>query len=867
MIKALGSLPGTVKNADGLTGREIADALWLALQMGELEPVEPEEEAQPDSLDNDVNVSTVDPDHPPDGLDNTPEIRDEPVADLGIEPRPGGITLPERTMAIAVPDPSTIPDSLELARALRPLLQRIEVGTAEQLDEAATVDKIAETRICQPVLMPRTELRFDVALIFETSPSMALWQRFGRDLRRLLLRYGEFRDLRTWYLHHDGGQVWISPKADPDSFRRCHPRELLTGDRRRLVVVVSDCIDSPWFDGRMRDFLGIWTAHLPTVLFQVFPERLWERTGLNQTIQAAMSAKSDAIASDQLQAIALASRDRRYVAAERRVNAPIQLPIITADAEQLNTWARMMMGDPKARVPGGIWFPPVNQTDPASELPSVGARSQSPFETFWMTSSPLAKRLAGLLAVAPVVTLPIVRLIQRSMLPQSRAVHVAEVWMGGILTVRGDRLPTKANDPETERIIYQFVDDETRDRLGETEGQVHRLLVIDKTSQYVAQYFGLSLEEFSARLCLRDRSGLSDQEAEFFETFGELMAKDLRQMGDRYAQMADLIAPPPESGTGETTIPDDPWADIVLEEMEGVAIELVRDPFPLQSDEVEIVEIETVLDRFEFETATITRDGRSWDIQRSSGTAWGYIEPLGDEVGLDMVSIPGGTLIRRGNLLKATLQPFYLGRYAVTQAQWKVVAGYPEVKQTLAPDPSRFKGAQRPVERVRWDDAVEFCRRLSVATGKTYQLPSEAQWEYACRAGATTPFSFGETLTDELANYNANYSDNDGPRGKYRESTTTVGSFPANAWGLHDMHGNVWEWCEDGWHDGYEGAPRDGSAWIEEDRTEEPHRLLRGGSWYRHPRYCRSAVRADYQRVDRYDPLGFRVCCVPPRDF
>ena len=107
---------------------------------------------------------------------------------------------------------------------------------------------------------------------------------------------------------------------------------------------------------------------------------------------------------------------------------------------------------------------------------------------------------------------------------------------------------------------------------------------------------------------------------------------------------------------------------------------------------------------------------------------------------------------------------------------------------------------------------MEFCRRLSQRSGKRYGLPSEAQWEYACRAGTTTPFHFGETLTAELANYDATSTYGDGPEGKYRKQTTDVGSFPANAWGLQDMHGNVWEWCEDQWHGSYEGAPRDGSA-------------------------------------------------------
>jgi formylglycine-generating enzyme required for sulfatase activity len=140
---------------------------------------------------------------------------------------------------------------------------------------------------------------------------------------------------------------------------------------------------------------------------------------------------------------------------------------------------------------------------------------------------------------------------------------------------------------------------------------------------------------------------------------------------------------------------------------------------------------------------------------------------------------------------------------------------------------------------------------LSAKSEKNYRLPSEAQWEYACRAETLTPFSFGEIITTEVANYSGT-----GP-------TTDVGIFPANDWGLFDMHGNVLEWCEDNWHSSYEGAPDDGSVWMDSDRTDS--KLLRGGSWNFNPRRCRSAFRVNFTRdYTNYD-VGFRVCCEPPR--
>jgi len=195
-----------------------------------------------------------------------------------------------------------------------------------------------------------------------------------------------------------------------------------------------------------------------------------------------------------------------------------------------------------------------------------------------------------------------------------------------------------------------------------------------------------------------------------------------------------------------------------------------------------------------------------------------------------------------------------MGRYAVTQAQYEAVIGK---------NPSNFKGAKRPVENVSWNDAQEFCKKLSQTTGRKYRLPSEAEWEYACRAGTTTPFHFGETITSALANYNGTYIYQSEPEGEYRSQTTNVGSFPPNAFGLYDMHGNVWEWCEDVYHKTYEGAPTDGSAWnVGEDSDR---RMLRGGSWNYFPRFCRSAARINYDAGERSNYFGFRVVCVAPR--
>ena len=263
------------------------------------------------------------------------------------------------------------------------------------------------------------------------------------------------------------------------------------------------------------------------------------------------------------------------------------------------------------------------------------------------------------------------------------------------------------------------------------------------------------------------------------------------------------------------------------------------------------------LPAYEFKTVTVNECGEVIDSQTC--LTHQLILDLKNGISLELVAIPGG-IFQMGSPGRVgfddehpqhivNIAPFLIGKTLVTQEQWSAV-----MRKCL---PWRFHGSKIPVENISWYDAVEFCQRLSKLTGQTCRLPSEAQWEYACKAGTQSTFTFGPTLTTDLANYVGEYIYLNEPKGIYRHTPTEGGTFPPNAFGLFDMHGNLWEWCADVWHAGYTGAPIDGSTW--ESGEKGALRVLRGGSWHEPPANCRSTVRLGQPPGDREDFFGFRV--------
>jgi eukaryotic-like serine/threonine-protein kinase len=265
----------------------------------------------------------------------------------------------------------------------------------------------------------------------------------------------------------------------------------------------------------------------------------------------------------------------------------------------------------------------------------------------------------------------------------------------------------------------------------------------------------------------------------------------------------------------------------------------------------------------DFTFTSVAVDAAGKVVDRPAGSGRFYAEDLGS-LDLDMVAIKGGTFLMgspsdepgrtpmEGPQREVTMPDFFISRYQVTQAQYAALIGH---------NPAQNQVDNNPVECVNWFDAKAFCQRLSDMTGRRYRLPAEAEWEYACRAGSTTPFAFGETLTDQLANTYAEIAYASAAPGHHRDGPTTVGMYPANAYGLHDMHGNLFEWCEDILHNDFTGAPKDATPWTNGPGVWPDYYVLRGASWVNPPSFCRSAFRFGNIPIYKSIAIGFRVVC------
>ncbi|MDA0267407.1 MAG: SAV_2336 N-terminal domain-related protein, partial [Cyanobacteria bacterium] len=576
------------------TSVEIAETLWLALQGEPATEVSPAESAP-------LPLPAIDVE--PEEAAVTPEVaaaEPEPLPRANIAATtPQAGVLPPQTLPVWLADPAMLTDSLAIIRALRPLLRKIDIGTGKRLDESATVDNIARTRLCLPVLKPEQAPWFDIILVVDRGSSMHIWQRLVQDVVRMLRRYGAFRDVRVFDLVVDlaaptaHGQVLLFSKPNRPGHR---PSELIDQRGQRIVIVLSDCAGAYWWDGTLLPMLQDWGQVMPTVVWQMLPPWMWKRTALGRGTAVAIRNDSPGVANQRLK-LQVQERDEPEDALQR-----VAMPVVTSDVQDLTRWSLMVAGDRRAVTPGfllpqrGGSIPRAKSYEQLAEerarqnfddggeadfnvvyAQALEALARDRTQRFLALASPAAQRLIMLLAAAPVITLPVVRLIRDAMFEQAQSpLPVAEVLLSGLLqrlpeqdvsaltqSLHGedstpsdppasgespfDRLPLEGQD----LVQYDFAP-RVRSVLLELLPAEDTIEVINSVSAAVERRWNqLSNQDF--RAFLTNPNAEVAEELQGLRSFASITADILEQLGGDYIDFAQAL----RQGTGEIP-PDEP---------------------------------------------------------------------------------------------------------------------------------------------------------------------------------------------------------------------------------------------------------------------------------------------------------------------
>ena len=526
-----------------LTDEEIADVLWLAVQMQQFGDGEiPEQGDRNEALKNSVSnrESPKQPAQPlrDDDRDRQDENKqDEQNFEVHSKNAQGDDRSTRRSdeLQLKIPDARSLQEPLELARSLRPLMRRVPSQVNTLLDEEATVRRIAEEKIWCPVLRPALEPWLDLALVIDDSASMLMWRHTIAELQHFLSSYGVFRDVRVWRLGTDKAEkvcIYAGATASDRNGSPRSPSELIEANGRGLVLVVSDCIAPIWRNGAIANALQIWSRSGMAAILQMLPDWLWGRTALGRGVAAQFSALAAGIPNYQLTTKTVSTWYDIDLATS------IKIPVVTLEPEKFTAWAEMLAGKGGAWSAGIVFEPELFavpevaiEFDDATELDA-----EDRVQSFRLTASPIARRLAGLLAAAPVISLPIVRILQSTVLTESQPVHVAEVFLGGLLKPLSE-ITAKTNP---NYVQYDFIEG-VRDQLLESVPSSEIVNIVAEISEFVAERLGISLEEFAAVI----RSPQKVKDSNFVHQtrpFAILTAQILKRLGGEYAHFAEEIA-------------------------------------------------------------------------------------------------------------------------------------------------------------------------------------------------------------------------------------------------------------------------------------------------------------------------------------
>jgi formylglycine-generating enzyme required for sulfatase activity len=534
LIQALGQ--SSSEDDLELTGEEIADVLWLTLKRQEFESQKNIITDSDNANDNDDiegrKISTppiqsnIPPRIPPLISTSTAQSTSPPKAPV----YSSSSSISSQNLSIGIPDAPSLREPLNLIKSLKLLMQKVPSGITADIDEEATVKRIVEEQIWIPILQEELEPWLDLALVIDESHSMLIWGCTIADLQCIFKQYGIFRELKVWGIKLDETKKKVEFIARNGSNSRiAHPKELVDLTRRRLILIVSDCVSNLWRKGIIFPTLNLWAEKQSLAIVQMLPRFMWRRSALGLGMLVNLSSSSLGVANkDLIPSKIPPSSDATKV------------PILSLEPERIFGWTEMLVGKRESLVSGYLVPPQLNvNAYPllVEEQRAIDDQDASQrIERFRKMTSPLGRKLAGLLAASPVISLPIVRLIQQSLLPDSGQVQVAEVFLGGLLKPKSEFVIDANINPET--VEYEFIEPEIRDIFIEDAPVIDSTDVLNAVSRYIAEQMGISMREFMA--ILKSPVAESEQQNKL-KPFAEVTVRILKKLGGNYIHLAEEI--------------------------------------------------------------------------------------------------------------------------------------------------------------------------------------------------------------------------------------------------------------------------------------------------------------------------------------
>ena len=654
---------------------------------------------------------------------------------------------------ITLPRQQTLQNYRNWEKAFKPLKITNQNRQEKVINEEKTVDFIAQTDIYQIISEYKEKPVFSLSLIIDKHHSMEIFENLIDEFCNAVAHFGIFERVEIFYL--DSSKSKSKFFHDKKLYQKVSKKQIFT-NKNNLILIISNCISPAWKSNDMYRNIKEWSNKSFCSIVQILPRHMWLLTTLGQGIQ--LNWKADKVY--PLNKNLYSKKSSFYFANDKNI---LKIPVVAFEPASFNAWGNVILKKQNYSISGFAFLEQDLIKQPVKEQTLT---AEQKVENFLAQASITAKTLAAYLANLP-VSYEVARYIQEIELPDSNLLHLAEVFLGGII----------------ERVEYE----------GKTSFDFYKG-VRDKLKHRISP----------------------DKAWELFIKISNILSKEL---GSSLYMPAFFYNP--------KSIKSIPWNKEAIKFAKiGIDILKRKGGYSYKRAQILEKEIEEIIKNQE----AIIPTSKHFQMGSNNGDD--------DEKPVHEVVIN---------------YDFEIAKYPVTFEEYDLFC---EDTGRKKPDDKGWGRGKRPVINISWNDAKAYCKWISEKTGENYRLPTEAEWEFACRAGTTTKWSFGDDKK-ELEKY-AWYNKNSGRK------THPVGEKLPNPWGLYDMHGNVWEWCEDDYVDNYENTPRDGSA---NEKGEQKYKVLRGGSWDLNANGSRSAYRYRLYPGFRLINVGFRLLRTLPFSF